>query len=271
MRSSTKSTSADLPPVAVDGDGAMMQGGLGEVGEPALIGVAALVRAVDAAHAEDDVGQAEGPGVVEDVLVGRALAAAVGAVEVERRLADAVADGRVLGRGVAVAVDAEAQARQVAVHLVGGGVQQRRGVGLAALGLEDVERAERVDLEVVPGVDERGGDGDLGGEVVDGGRTVHGVVHGGGVSDVGAAELDVIGVLVPQPAGVARDAGAGEVVEDEDAAALPGEAVGEVGADEARPAEDQDVARVAVAVQGFTVRRRCTIFHTANPRCRSSA
>ena len=57
-----------------------------EMGDPALVFGAELVRPIDAAHAEHRRRQAEGAGIVEHILVGGALGAAIGAVKSSGRV-----------------------------------------------------------------------------------------------------------------------------------------------------------------------------------------
>jgi hypothetical protein len=221
--------------------GASFEGADQEMGDPALVLGAELARAVDAAHAQHRGRQAEGPGVVEHVLVGRALGAAVGGGEVESGgLVDAVAaQGRVLGR-VAAGGEAGRHAGEAAVDLVGAGEDERRAGRLGAQGLENVEGAAGVHLEVLGGVGEAVGHRDLTCEVEDGGGDGDGVGDGVAVAHVGGLGDDAGAVAVAQPVEVLRDAGAAEVVEDDDLAALRQQRVGEVRADEARAPGDQD-------------------------------
>ena len=79
-------------------------------------------------------------------------------------------------------------------------------------GLQDIERAAGVGLEVVERPLEAGGHRDLSGEVEDVRRAAHGVAHRRGIARVGDAHLDAVAVLRAQPVEIALHAGAGQVV-----------------------------------------------------------
>lgn len=101
------------------------------------------------------------------------------------------------------------------------------------------------------GIDEAGGDGDLCGEVEGLGGPADGVAQQVGVADVADFDLHEIAVGVSEPLEVAFDAGAGEVVEEEDGLAGGEDAVGEVGADEPGAAGDEDGSVGAGVVDAF--------------------
>src|SRR5882672_12032426 len=122
-----------------------------EMRDPALVLGSVLVRAVDAALAQDDGSHSKAAGVVAHVLVGGALAAAVRAVEVDRLA---------LFTGNVVSIE-------LSVHLIRRCENKRRQRIVKARGLEEIESAARVDVEVGGWVDERSGDRDLAREVED--------------------------------------------------------------------------------------------------------
>ena len=157
-------------------------------------------------------------------------------------------EGGVFG-AVAGAFEADGDGFKPAVDLVGGGVEEEGVASGATGGFEDVEGAEGVDVEVGGGVVDGGGDGYLGGEVVDFGGVANGVTDGGGVADVAFDDLKAAaGGERLEPVDVAGDAGAGEIVEDADVGVgLREEALGEVRADEARAAGDEDDLCAAVS------------------------
>src|SRR5256885_1672612 len=74
----------DLPAVAVEGYRLAGESAKQKMRDPALILGAALMGAIDAAHAEDECLETEASGVIHHVLVGRTLGAPVRAVEIER-------------------------------------------------------------------------------------------------------------------------------------------------------------------------------------------
>ena len=195
--------------------GAPAGGGDAEPGDPALILDTELTCAVDARLAEDDGLQAVDAGVVADVLVAGPLGAAVGAVEVQRlALVDALRQVLV---GVAAAALDDLHVFEIPIHFIRGAVEDGRAGPGGADGLQDVEGPQGVDLEVVAGVLDAGGDGDLGGEVEDAvgvGVAADGVGHRGGVADVG---LDEVGdPPLAEPGEVRLRPPAAEVVDDDD-------------------------------------------------------
>src|SRR6266850_6508366 len=103
-----------------------------EMGNPALVLGSVLVSAVDAALPQDDGIHAKAAGIVADVLVGGALAAAIRAVEV---------DGLAFFTGNVVSVE-------LSIDLVRRCEDKRRVRIVQARGLQDVEGAARVDVEV---------------------------------------------------------------------------------------------------------------------------
>jgi hypothetical protein len=93
------------------------------VGHPALVFIPALVQPVDARHPDYDRGEVVDAGVVPDVLVRAALGTAVERMEVERALfGDAQREVFVL---VPLAALDDGHLIYPAVHLVGGGVEER--------------------------------------------------------------------------------------------------------------------------------------------------
>ena len=180
--------------------------------------------------------------VVEHVLVGDALAAAIGGGEFERALlAHAViACARVGGR-VAVRAALEGDVGELAVNLVGAGEDDGRCGRVLTQGLEDVQRARGVDGEIVSGILHAGGDGDLGGEMEDGGRVADLLAHRVLVAYVGDDRVEMA-VPLGQPVEVARDAGTAEVVKDDDVVSVIEQTVGEIAADKAATSEDDGVA-----------------------------
>ncbi len=180
-------------------------------------------------------------GVVADVLVGGAFGAAVGGVEVEEFGLGDTLEGGVFG-AVAGAFDADRDGFEGAVDLVGGGVEEEGITAGAAGGFEDVKGAEGVDMEVSGGVVDRGGDSDLGGEVVDFGGVMGCIADGCGVADVAFDDFEAAAAGERlEPVEIAGDAGTGQVVEDADVGfGLLQETFGEIGADEARTAGDED-------------------------------
>src|SRR5213075_1823477 len=106
-------------PVAVNRDWLPLQRANEKVRDPSLILGAALVRAIDAAHAKYNRGEAKSARVVDYVLVSRAFRAAIGAVKIERAmLADAMLAPRLVLGLIAVVVDAQPHVGQAAVHFI---------------------------------------------------------------------------------------------------------------------------------------------------------
>ena len=123
---------ADLSPVSVDGERAVLEDGVDEVRDPSLILCAVLVSAIDAALAQNHSVHVEAAGVVPHVLVGRPLAAAVWTVEV---------DWLRLFTGLVARLE-------LSIHLVRRGEHHRRLRVVLTGGFEEVQRASSVDLEV---------------------------------------------------------------------------------------------------------------------------
>jgi hypothetical protein len=234
---------AHLAAVAVQGDRLVLERAEQEMGDPALVLVAALVRAVDAAHPEYDRGDAEGPGVVAHVLVGGAFEQPYGLWKSSRaRFRDAPLAHFGIGRLVAAAVLAQRHVLEAAVDLVGRGEDQWRRRGKRAERFEQVQRAAGIHLEVVRGIGEAGGHCDLRGEVKHGGSAAHGLPQRGGVADVSHGNLQIaFAVGVAQAPQVRFHAGAGQVVENKNGAAGVEQAMRQVRADEPGPARDEDV------------------------------
>jgi len=249
---------AHLSAVAVDRDRFARERAAQEVGDPALVLGAELVRAVDAAHAEHRGGQPEAARVVEDVLLGARLRAAVRRAGLDGPLlVDAAAVERAVDRAPASALADQREVRQRAVDLVGGRVEQGRRRRLRAQRLEHLERAGGVDVEVAARIDEARRDRGLPGEVELRRRAGERGAEPATVADVGDHRFDPGAVGLAQPGQVSLDAGARQVVVDPDAVPGAREVRGEVGADEAGAAEDRDGAEVGG--------------HSASPRCESSA
>src|SRR5262249_36807014 len=205
---------------------------------PALVLDAELAPTVDAGLSEDDGPQAVDTGVVPHVLIGGPLAAAVGGVEVERlRLGDAAGT---LAEPVPAVALLHAHVLEAAVDLVGRGVEQGGGGRVAAGRLEQVEGAERVDLEVVPRLGDGGGHGHLRCEVEDDLRVPvagQGGVERGPVPDVDPLEGEA--TLTAEPLEVAVRAAAGEVVQDDHLVTALHPPSCRIAADEARSARHQ--------------------------------
>jgi hypothetical protein len=181
-------------------------------------------------------------------------------------------------RQVAPPLAHERHVLEVAVHLVGRREDDARRGGLRARGLEHVERAARVDLEVLHRVDEAGGDGHLRGEVEDLAAAGDGRAHGGGVAHVLLVHLEPLAVPPAQPGQVLLHAGAREVVEDAHPTSRAQQPVGEVGAHEAGAAGDQHPipcprAHFHAPLQAVAGRpgRSGRSAHTVSPRAASSA
>ena len=142
---------AHLGPVPIDGQRPVFEDRVHEVGDPTLVLGAVLVGAVDAALPQDDGVHIEAAGVVPHVLVGRTLAAPVRAVEVQ---------GLRFFTGAVVMVE-------LSVHLIRRCEEKRGVVIVQPDGLEHVERAARIDVEVGVGVEQGGRDRHLPGKVED--------------------------------------------------------------------------------------------------------
>ena len=200
--------------------------------------------AVDATHAEGDGGNSEGAGVVQDVLIGGALGAAIGGVERKGAgLIEPLAQGG--GDGlVAAVVDLERDVLEVPVDLVRGGENEPVAARRAADGLEEVEGAAGVDVEIGAGVGDARRDRDLGGEVENGARAAKAGFDRVWIADVAETDLETVAVARAEPGEVSFHAGAGDVVEDAHAAPLGKKMVGEVATDEARAAGDENRAVV---------------------------
>src|SRR3954451_4387251 len=232
---------AHLHAVAVEGERPAVQGADKEVGDPPLVLGAELVGPVDAAHAEDRRAQAVTARVVEHVLVRRPLRAAVGAVEVEPAvLGEAAGAQDLVARLVALPAAGQGEVLHAAVDLVGRGEEEGGGVLPRAHGVQHVEGAAHVDVEVVPGIDQAGGHRHLGREVEDGLDAGHRPPHGERIAHVGHFDGNAVAVGLAQPVEVVLHAGAREVVEQPHAPPRGGDPVRQVGADEAGAAGDQD-------------------------------
>ena len=109
-------------------------------------------------------------------------------------------------------------------------------------GLEHVEGAARVDVEVRAGVDERRRDRDLPGQVEDGVLVLHVLGQGAGVPHVLFNEGDPVRVLGDEPLEVAFGARAAQVVEQADVPALLDQVDRRVDTQEAGPTGDEDPA-----------------------------
>ena len=115
---------------------------------------------------------------------------------------------------------------------------------MAAHGLQHVERAQGVDLEILARVDDRRGDRHLAGQMEhDRGR---GLGHGRGqrviVAHVGLDNAQPLAaVAFVQPGQIGAPALARQVVVEGDGLAAPQEVVGAVAADEPGSAGDEDV------------------------------
>ena len=218
---------------------------------PALVLGPKLARSVDAGHAEDDGAQSVDAGVIVNVLVGGAFRTAVGGVEVERlQFADAVSVGFRIGEVIAGPRLGRLAVGQGPVHLVGGGVEEhrRQTVAAPAYGLQDVVGAQHVDFQVVAGRHERSGDGSLGREVKDhiDARRAHHRLHQVGIAHVAADKTQPVSRrLRLEPLQIALHAGAHQAVEDGYAMTISQKVGCKVGADESRPAGDDDVQAVA--------------------------
>ena len=124
---------------------------------------------------------------------------------------------QVPGRGLL-----EHQVGEVAVDLVGGGEDHRGGAAARADRLQQVERAEDVDLEVVARVLHAGGHRDLRRHVEHRVRFVHGGGQPVAIADVGMDEADAVAVVRLQPLQVALGPGAAQRVIDDDIVPLAG-------------------------------------------------
>src|SRR6267378_5399772 len=127
-----------LRAVAVDRERTVVEDRMDEMGYPALVLGSVLVGAVDAALPQDDGIHAKAAGVVANVLVGSALAAAVRAVEVDRLA---------FFTGNVVSVE-------LSIHLIRRCENKRRLRIVQPRGLQEIESAARVDVEIRARVDE---------------------------------------------------------------------------------------------------------------------
>src|SRR5262245_54739859 len=108
--------------------------------DPLLIFVPELVRAIYAAHPEDDRADAVGSRVIEDILFRRALRAPVWAVEIQIRVfvdAGAIA----VGPNVALAFSSNNEVVECAVHLICRGIDQAGRMGGRTYFLQQVHRS----------------------------------------------------------------------------------------------------------------------------------
>src|ERR1044072_4837214 len=114
--------------------------------DPALVFVAVLVRAVNAAHAKHERGQSIGASVVSHVLIGRAFRAAIRTMEIERAafvdasLADSVIEWRIASR-----LSGELQIGEIAVDFVRGCKNERRRIIYGAYCFEQIQRTTCID------------------------------------------------------------------------------------------------------------------------------
>jgi hypothetical protein len=261
---------ANLAAVAVHGDGLTGHGPHEEVGDPTLVLVALLVRAVDAAHAEHQGGQAEAPGVVEHVLVGASLGASVRAAELQgTSLADPVVPPGPVPRFVALTPFVDLDVVETAVHLVGRGEQQRGPLVEPAKLLEEGDGAGQVHIEIVERLGHARRDRHLGGEVKDPVDPDESPSQGRAVAHIALVHLQAAGMGVGQPTHVLGHSPAGQVVEHHHVVPGPKEAVSQVGADEPGPPGDEGARRPTLIPHG-PARWLLGNGHTVSPRARSS-
>src|SRR5207249_7683622 len=119
-----------------------------------------------------------------------------------------------------------------AVDLVGRGKEDRRVDRLGSCCFEDVESTECVHLEVEARVRYGRRYGNLSGQMVNLADIAGSLQHRAGIPDVPFDDLDIVRVVPRQPLGVPPNTQPGEIIEDAHPAALAGQRMGEIGADE---------------------------------------
>jgi len=215
---------AHLQAVAVDRERPVVEDRMYEVRYPSLVFRPVLMRAVDAALAQDDRVHVKAARVVPDVLIGGSFAASVRAVEVDRLA---------LFTGNVVLVE-------LSVHLIRRCENKRRLGVVQAGGLQEIESAARVDVEVSDGIDQRGGHRDLPREVEDRVLVLHLVDQSAGIPHVLFDEGRARGMARDQPLEVSLGAWPAEVVEHGHVPPVVDQADRRVDAEKARAAGDED-------------------------------
>src|SRR6266404_7446453 len=187
-----------LLPVSIDCDRRPGPSRYDEVRKPALVLVPELPRAIDAAHAKHDGAKAIDARVVAHVLICRSLRASIRRVKVERAgFGDPIWQVAIL---VARILLYQRDVLHAAVHLVCGCEHHHRLTRALPRSLQHVQGAERVDLEVHPGILDRRGDGNLSSQMIDRVHILGCRLDRLGIADVTLDESQVtIGMLPLKP------------------------------------------------------------------------
>ncbi len=152
---------------------------------------------------------------------------------------------RLVGRRVAAPHVLHLHVPERAIDLVCAGEDDWRTAPCQACGFEHVERAAGVRLEIVRRLLEAGGYRRLRRKVKHGLGVSEGSFDRAEVADIGDQGLDGAAVAVHQPFEVSLDAGTAEIVENDHVLAVAQKAVGEIAAEKAAAAYDQDRRRLA--------------------------
>src|SRR5215211_2332558 len=148
---------------------------------------------------------------------------------------------------------ADGEVFHAAVNLVGRGKKHDRVLPGVPRRFEDVERAERIDLEVGTRIGYGRRYGSLAGEVIDHFGVADREIANLGVANVADDQIEIIAVNRFQPGDVFVSAAAGEVIENGDVVAAFDEPVRQIDPDEAGPARDENRPRGNGVCDGRTV------------------
>jgi len=232
---------ADLQAVAKNRDRAAPDGLQHEVGNPTLIFRSELAGSVDAAHPQRGGAQAIDACIVADIVVGGSLGAAVRTIEVEGGGFGDAATNSSVSDDVALAVPNKGAGRkQPAVDLVGGGKHYGRPRIVVSQGLQHVQSAARVDLEIVNRPVEACRHRDLSRKMQNRGGTRHRPLDLIDVANVGRLDRDPIAVPLLQPSYIFLRAVSRHVVEHQDGHAPGRKRIGYITSDKSAAAGDQN-------------------------------
>ena len=168
-------------------------------------------------------------------------------MEVERPIL-ARAVGQVTVFVAAVALD-DADVLHLAIDLVGRGIDEEAFRALEANGFEHIERANRVDLEILARIGDGSGDRDLRRKMQHCVRSqfANETLDRVAVTDIGALETDL--PLAPQPIEIVLRATPRQIVENGNRPALLVKMLGRIHADE--PGAPRDQYRIHAALMQF--------------------
>ncbi len=219
---------AELVTVVVNDEGLAGESRIDEAGEDHAVGTG-LAGADDVEKAADDDGQAElaGAGEGEEFVDG--FAGTVGPAGARGGAENEVV---LFGPGFFGVL---------AIHFAGAGEEEFYLLAGAVAAAEVVEQELRgidVALDRLERLAGDEGDADGGGEVIDFGNVIESRFDGGGVADGAALKLEA---RMIRNGGEILEATGGFVVDDGDVIAASEECFGEVGADEAGTASDEDI------------------------------